>query len=234
MRGGVTIHVFKPGSLPVSAAGSLLDGHERARSDRFRFEKDAFHWIQCRAALRLALGAATGRPAASLAFSEGVHGKPALAEGPHFNLSHCPDLALIALRDDAPVGIDVESRLRAADLAGCEETFCHPDEIAALPSEPSARHVRLLRIWTAKESFLKALGTGLSQAPQEVRVHFPSRKASTDRPLAGLADLELHELAAPGISGHVAMLATPPFSGPIAWIDGVASPSGELRAIDRS
>ncbi len=202
-----TIHLFTPGALPLDLAASLLDDAETSRAARFRFEADATHWTQCRAALRLALASATSLPPASFHFETTPFGKPYLTNAPHFNLSHCRDLALIAICHHFPVGIDLEPADRAADLLDCETTFCHPREIASLPTEAEPRTRQLLRIWTAKEAFLKALGTGLSHPPQEVFVDFPSHRALSDSPLPGLDRLKLHELLAPPLTRHIAMLA---------------------------
>lgn len=233
MSDDITIHVFTPGSLPDEEAWLLLNHSERTRADRFKFERDARHWTQCRAALRCVLGEAKGLDPGKVAIHEGPFGKPEVPGGPYFNLSHCADLALIALRAGAPVGVDIEPLGRASSLEGCEETFCHPREISGLPEAASDRNLLLLRIWAAKEAFLKALGTGLSQPPQEVRVDLRTGKAGSERPLAGLDELVLHELSVPGSKHHVAMLATPPFSGRIRWVEGVLRWEVTRRTMDR-
>ncbi len=202
-----TIHLFTPGSLPADFAASLLDETEKSRAARFRFQADAAHWTQCRAALRLALSKAADLPPDSFHFQETPFGKPHLTNAPHFNLSHCRDLALIAICPHSPVGIDLEPADRAPDLLDCEETFCHPREIASLPTVAGARAQQLLRIWTAKEAFLKALGTGLSHPPQGIFVDFPNRRARSHSPLPGLDRLKLHELRFPPLTRHIAMLA---------------------------
>lgn len=225
MMDDVAIYIFRPGSLPEVDAWRLLIDSERTRARRFKFEHDARHWTQCRAALRCVLGKVMGTEPQNVCLIEEPFGKPEVPGGPFFNLSHCIDLALIALRFDAPVGIDLEPTGRASSLPECEESFCHPREIAGLPDAPSARNAALLRLWTAKEAFLKAVGTGLSQPPQEVRVDFRAGRATSDRPLPGLAELVLHELSVPRAENHVAMLATRPFSGSIRWIDGVPLPT---------
>jgi 4'-phosphopantetheinyl transferase len=141
-------------------------------------------------------------------------GKPVLAppfDHLHFSLSHCNDLALVALCADGPVGIDLEPLSRASDLSGCENTFCHPDEIAALPMESSARCIRMLEIWTAKEALLKALGTGFLHPPETIRIHMeaPPFTAICDSPLPGIEGLTIHRLHQPSLAGYCATLSIP-------------------------
>lgn len=89
-----------------------------------------------------------------------VLGKPYLAHYPgvHFNLSHSGSWGACAL-SEAPVGVDVELvRPLRQNVAG---RFFTPTEQAFLArqSEPERAFFRL---WTRKESFIKALGKGLT------------------------------------------------------------------------
>lgn len=184
---------------------ACLSAGEQEQARRFRFEKDGARWRACRAALRGVLGEALGIDPAAVAFEFGEFGKPALSppwNGLHFNLSHCRDRALIALCRDGAVGVDIEPRDRAASLLGCEDAFCHPEEIMALPDDDAPRSARLLEIWTAKEALLKALGTGMSLPPQSVSV---ARSADDPR----FHEIRLHRLDDPIVEMHRASLATP-------------------------
>ncbi len=180
----MTIHVHRVVPDHIGADLRLLSDDEKKRASSFRFEKDASQWIACRTALREILGKAAGLPPGEVPLCVGTHGKPLLSPpfgAIHFNLSHCPDLALVAVAS-FPLGIDVELWGRAGDLLGCEETFCHPDEIARLSRESVARASSLLEIWTAKEAALKAHGTGLLLAPQDLSVDFSTEPATLHFP----------------------------------------------------
>ena len=92
----------------------------------------------------------------------GEYGKPCFPALPgfHFSLSHSGSMALCAVSDRA-LGCDIEQirgdRLRLA------ARFFHPQEYAwllALPEEE--RQEGFFRLWTSKESFIKAIGRGLS------------------------------------------------------------------------
>ena len=99
---------------------------------------------------------------------EGAHGKPYLREYPQiqFNISHCMGLAVLAV-GDCSVGIDVEyvrpyrepllkrvlsaaelRQMEAAGEAGREELF--------------------FRFWTLKESYVKAVGCGITVPLQDI------------------------------------------------------------------
>lgn len=225
--GSVTIHAIRPASATAAGDAALLSAEETRRAASFRFPEDAAHWISCRAALRRILAGLTGVAADELRFEAGPHGKPRLTgcgSEVHFNLSHCRDLALVATGINGPLGIDVEPIDRAGGLAGCEKTFCHPDEIAELP-EGADRSLRLLEIWTAKEAILKASGTGFSVAPEALALDF------TDLPAPGLrhdaagaaAGLTVRRLRHPLLANHLAMLAAPECITRIEWAGNPAS-----------
>ena len=207
-HGHVIVVVVDPAGVPDERIAACLSAAEQEQAARFRFEKDARHWRACRTALRGILGQALGSDPAELVFEFGEHGKPRLApphDGLHFNLSHCHDLALVALSRSGPLGIDLEPADRAGSLLGCETSFCHPEEIAALPTPAEARAAALLDLWTSKEALLKALGTGMSLAPESVSLAGPG--GHNDHPR--LHGFRLRPLHHPSLERHVARLATP-------------------------
>lgn len=215
MTGGIVmVHLVSPVLISQNAAAACISDEERLRAERFRFREDARHWTACRAALRKILGDAIQRPPGEVPLVLSSYGKPTLAppyESIHFNLSHCSDLAVVALGIDGPVGIDIEKFDRALDLLECESTFCHPAEIQDLPYEPPLRARQLLRIWTAKEAVLKAMGTGMSHPPERARIVFrqPVSHAVSDLPVTGIADQRLHEIALPGSTDYQVFVSVP-------------------------
>ncbi len=207
--GTAAVIIIDPAKVAESRITGSLSPAEQEQAGRFRFEKDARHWRACRAALRGVLGEALGLSPAAVALEFGEFGKPRLAapfDDLHFNLSHCHDLALIALCPDGPVGVDIEPADRASSLLGCESAFCHPDEMASLPDDETARAGMLLDCWTAKESLLKAVGTGFSLAAQSVSVAAPPESFAADPRFAPFLLQRLSELA---LNRHVACLAVP-------------------------
>lgn len=92
----------------------------------------------------------------------GEYGKPYFPALPdfHFSLSHSGSMALCAV-SALPLGCDIEQiRGDRLSLAG---RFFHPEECAWLRSFPAGeRQAAFFAIWTGKESFIKAIGRGLS------------------------------------------------------------------------
>ena len=93
----------------------MLDTGELARLRRMRSASKRREFLVGRSALRQVPGTAARRRPGDVAFAYGEHGKPRLvAGGPHFNLSHSGDVALIAVSLSGPVGVDVEQEIPAA------------------------------------------------------------------------------------------------------------------------
>lgn len=216
-RGTVAIHRILPGEFPPDRAAEILSRDELDRAARFHFPADRDRWMNWRAALRTILAPHLHCEPHEVPIQLTDLGKPFVAAPLHFNLTHCDDLALLAVATDGPVGIDLESRTRATDLLGCEETFCHPLEIEALPLKRAAT---LLQIWTAKEAVLKSLGTGLSLAPDTVRIVFNAAggHAISDPPVAGMADQRLRFLAHPALANYQAVVSAPGTFSAIQWL----------------
>lgn len=167
--GPVTLHLLTlEWDLPEKPE-SFLDPDEIERMGRFVFEPDARRWSVFRVKAKRALAGHTdGR---ILPWLEGPGGKPWVDHpGLEFNLSHSETLAALVVSEAGPVGVDLEPLERAPTLLGCEDSFCHPAERAELPEDPGSRAMALLRLWTAKEALLKAVGTGLQFPPTEMIV----------------------------------------------------------------
>ena len=227
----VIVHIVSPESTPAEAGRTALTETETKRAASFRFPADAARWTGFRAALRRILGESVRMAPRDVPLVLTEFGKPVLAppfDHLHFSLSHCNDLAIVALCTDGPVGIDLEPLSRAPDLSGCEDTFCHPDEIAGLPGEPRARCIRMLEIWTAKEALLKALGTGFLHPPETIRIHMeaPPFTATCDSPLPGIEGLTIHRLHRPSLAGYCAALSIPASVSRIEIVPCEASTSG--------
>lgn len=207
IRPAASLHIIVPDQ--VTAPEVDLTPDELRRASTFRFTRDRERWIACRSALRRILGEICKVAPREVPVIIGPNGKPLLAppfDGVHLNLSHCVDLALVAV-DSVPVGVDLEPLSRAPSLIECETSFCHPDEIAALPSDEAARGLGLLTLWTAKEAVLKAIGTGLLHPPTEICIDLQTGIIRSDTFISGIENLRLEKLTAPALAGHSAFLA---------------------------
>jgi 4'-phosphopantetheinyl transferase len=160
----------------VERLAPTLTHDERARSERFYFERDRASFVVARGVLRKILGLYIGRPPAQLRFCYGPRGKPALADGPdtgalRFNLSHSRGLALYAVTRGREVGVDIEWMRPDVATTDVARRVFSPSERATLHSLPVERqHEAFFNGWTRKEAFIKATGEGLSRPLDEFDV----------------------------------------------------------------
>ncbi len=92
------------------------------------------------------------------------HGKPYLANGPYFSISHCKEGIAVAI-DDAPIGIDIEA-IRHANEDLIERTMNEEEKrLIANSQQPIADRI-FTRFWTQKEAIVKAEGTGIMSFEQ--------------------------------------------------------------------
>ena len=98
-------------------------------------------------------------------FETNSNGKPYIScsdkEAVHFNLSHSGDYAMCII-GESPVGCDVE-RVRKIDLKLADRFFAQSEKemISNQPTEDDKINT-FFRLWTLKESYVKAEGQGLS------------------------------------------------------------------------
>ena len=102
----------------------------------------------------------------------GSNGKPYLKNGPFFNLSHSGFHVLLAT-GEVELGVDIEEQ-RADEGPALAHTAFHASELAALPKKNSIQHI--YDLWTAKESYLKWLGSGLTRETASFEVKLRGRK----------------------------------------------------------
>ena len=150
----------------IAPVTSLLDAGERARADRFVFPGDRRLFIGARGWLRSLLGSYLGRSAESLRFALNPFGKPRLADGDpalHFNVSHSGSRVVLAFAVDREIGVDIERVAEKPDVLDLAPTVFTPAERSLLDAAgTSDRLPMFFRLWTGKESVLKAAGGGLS------------------------------------------------------------------------
>jgi 4'-phosphopantetheinyl transferase len=157
----------------VRLGRQVLDDDERARADRFAFEKDVRAFTLSRAALRTILGRRMDLDPAAVAFDYGEKGKPLVRVrgGPHFNLSHSRDIAVIGVVDDCDIGIDVEYARRLRDLDGMARRVFSPVELDRFRGVTGDDQVRyFFDVWTAKEAIVKGFGEGIGYPFRSITV----------------------------------------------------------------
>lgn len=167
----------------------LLDPTELARAERFRVPEARRRFTAARATLRTILGEVTATEPRAVRFAYGGQGKPRLADGgPCFNASDSGDHVVVALAG-AELGVDLELLRPLARPEGLAQRICTAAELAAWEKLSGGdRDAALLRLWTAKEAALKALGTGLGGGLRNVELELDGSRPPRLRRLCGAAD----------------------------------------------
>lgn len=154
------------GEALAEAAWGWMSPEERARHDRYHFEKNRKEYRATRALARLSLARYLGASPDALRFDATAHGKPFLVSHEtdlNFNLSNTDGLVVCLLARRYPLGVDVEPLDRQVDARGVADRFFAPTEVRDLLALPEARHQRrFLGYWTLKEAYIKACGLGLA------------------------------------------------------------------------
>jgi 4'-phosphopantetheinyl transferase len=146
---------------------AVLNRDERARAARFVMPNDRLRYRVAHGALRTILGGCAGAAPAGLRFARGEHGKPLLAGGPHFSLSHSGAIALVAVSYEREVGVDVEEVRPVPDACELARRYLATLPARRIVDAPDAQRDRLfMTAWTAIEAILKAEGTGLTGIEQ--------------------------------------------------------------------
>jgi 4'-phosphopantetheinyl transferase len=158
-----SIHVWRVSLATCPPhARALLSADERERADRFHFARDRDRFTVARATLRRVLGGYLGRAPDELVFAYSAHDKPSI-DGVAFNLSHSNELALVAVTRGGEIGVDLEWHRPDIDVASlARSSFSAVEQRALFALPPAEQFTAFYRIWTRKESYIKAHGEGLS------------------------------------------------------------------------
>jgi 4'-phosphopantetheinyl transferase len=118
------------------------------------------------------------RTETSLAYGENSKPFFNLRSSLHFNVSHSGQWVVAAF-SDKPVGIDVE-KIRDVNLQ-IAHRFFSPEEISFLMRTPGQRRKScFFDFWTLKESYLKAIGTGLTRPLSSFTISYSGNKIHLD------------------------------------------------------
>lgn len=158
----------------LQACEALLDDTERWRLQQFLLQAPRSEYLMSRALVRSLLAEYTGIPAQDWRFSANQYGRPEIVSPASFrhlsfNLSHTEGLLACAISLDRTVGVDVEKVNQAIDPDELAPLIFAPPELARWAAASShKKRDTFFALWTLKEAYLKARGTGFSIAPDTV------------------------------------------------------------------
>ena len=193
----------------------IFDADEQLRAGRFKVEAGRRRFVAAHIMLRVVLGRTVGAPPGQLRFRAGARGKPSLAAPdagptPRFNLSHSGDVAVVAIAD-AELGVDVEAHRPVTNAERLATRFFSEGERRWLSLQSEGRRdAAFLSIWTCKEAYLKAIGSGIAMqlCALEIDPDRPAIARISNDPHAAAAwsilraDLPIAAECAVAIRGH--------------------------------
>ncbi|GGT68473.1 MULTISPECIES: 4'-phosphopantetheinyl transferase family protein [Streptomyces] len=149
------------GTVPL---GRPYPGDDAERLRTLRDDRLRRRFVASRLMLRSVLGALVGRDPDRIRLTRTALGRPYAPDLPEldFSLSHTGSLLAVAVVRGGRVGVDAERQGRPMSVL--EHRMCTPHERAVLDGRGlrgTARDRELLCLWTRKEAYTKALGTGL-------------------------------------------------------------------------
>jgi 4'-phosphopantetheinyl transferase len=152
----------------IAKLASLLSSDECQRAERFHRPTDRRRFIAGRGILRKIISAYLALAPGELRFVYNEYGKPFISDDQNrgalsFNLSHSDGMALYSVVRGRRVGIDIEYMREDFATIEVAERFFSKDEFEALKSTPNDRRTEaFFNCWSRKESYIKAIGMGVS------------------------------------------------------------------------
>lgn len=140
----------------------VLDAGEKERLRRFVPENVKRRFAAAHTRLRNILAVPAQTRPELLIFGAGTFGKPYLESYPHisFSLSHSEDTGFLAVcTKSAEIGADIEKIREGREFRGIASRYFTEPEQLFYDKDPSPE--TFMQIWTRKEAYTKALGTGL-------------------------------------------------------------------------
>ncbi len=159
---------------PFSKLLKTLSSEENQRARRYRFKENQREFVSSRGLLRMLIGRYLDVPPEKVTFEYGEFGKPVLKSFPqlHFNLAHSGNFVLIGFSRSHEIGVDLEEKKSNKErFSSIAEMICTKNELGIIKElNPKDAEAALARLWTAKEAYLKWVGTGLQISPDRIEI----------------------------------------------------------------
>lgn len=145
----------------------MLSEDERERFRHLSSDVKRHHSLIVRSVLRLVLARYLPIRPEDFVFASSPDKKPALAgagaeSGLRYNLSHSHGLLLCGITAGAEIGVDIEKMRPGYTFDKIARRHFSPGEYTFFRNASTSEKIEtFFTVWTRKEAFLKALGTGL-------------------------------------------------------------------------
>lgn len=165
--GSVVLHASMPDWLPAGGTESELRrrlGRDWRRYESLAQPRTRERFVASRLLLRYSAAAVlrTAPDLVDLAYQPG--GRPYVrgCDQIDVSLSHTEEMMVVGITRRGRIGVDVERADRRLAHTGSERQACTPYEKACLDAGgDEVRNDTMVRLWTLKEAYSKALGQGL-------------------------------------------------------------------------
>ena len=198
----------------LSQYHSLLGEEEKQRLERFHFKKDQHNYLISHALVRLVLSEYADLKPEAWQFQKNSHGRPDIKQAANdtslkFNLTHTKGLCACVVTCGAECGIDAEIVNRKNNLKKIAQRMFADSELDTMKSLHGWEfREAFFRFWTLRESYVKALGTGLAGSSKafhfciddKAEIEFKNSEADLDKEQWQFALLEPTE-------NHIAAVA---------------------------
>ncbi|XP_061576266.1 L-aminoadipate-semialdehyde dehydrogenase-phosphopantetheinyl transferase [Cololabis saira] len=181
-------------------AARCIQKEEKDRIGQFMFAKDAKSAMAGRLLLRRFVCERMGIPWAEIRLERSPRGKPVLAaplkvrsdsdESWSFNLSHQGDYTVLAAEQGVEVGVDVMKTTMPGSSSVPEffrimtrQFTAYEWSVIQSAGSEQKQLATFYRHWTLKESFIKAIGTGLGFNLQRIEFHLPGEPLTQNQVL---------------------------------------------------
>jgi len=159
---------------------AMLSADEHARAQKFCFNHHRERFITTRGVIRSILSRyCENINPEDWRFQFGAQGKPSI-ESPtptkllHFNISHSKNRIVVAVSLHSSIGVDVESVSAKREFVKiAQRYFSAPEVEELLCLTPAHQLSRFYDLWTLKESYIKACGSGLIIPLRQFAFRFP-------------------------------------------------------------
>ncbi len=150
----------------------FLDEAEKQRAARYKFDIHRFRFISGRGKLREVLARVVKCQPEEVIFGSGEFGKPYIKQTDksnniQFNVSKSSAMGAVAISQGMQIGLDIE-QIKHNGISDCDlivEKEFTDDEIKWYQQHDSKnRLIAFYALWTCKEAYLKALGSGLNDS----------------------------------------------------------------------
>lgn len=192
----------------ISRFFSLLSPQEQGKANAFVLEYLKSRYVIAHGILRILLSQYLKIHPKKITFDYSIYGKPFCPDESsfHFNMSHSEEYVAYIFSYQDEVGIDIEFMQKDIDVDLLVTHALSPPEIRLFQKmDLKQKRIFFYNIWTLKESFVKAIGTGLSYPLASLETFLDPERGP------GLkVTMEGHPYSSDSISWTFASLEIPP------------------------